>query len=84
MTSRTATSQAIEVFTHLTETIINKIPAIPDASFFSFFETWISFLRYRVNWGTLSFSSLLRQSSALMSIYLIWARTRNQSFAFTH
>ena len=37
MTSRTATSQAIEVFTRLTETNTNKISATPDASFFSFF-----------------------------------------------
>ena len=33
MTSRAATSQTIEVFTRLTETTINKILAIPDASF---------------------------------------------------
>ena len=83
MTSRAATSQALEVFTRLTETTINKISAIPDASFFSFFDTWISFLRYRENRGTLSFSSLLRQSPAVMSIYLIRARKSNQSFTFT-
>ena len=83
MNSRAATSQALEVFTRLTETTINKISAIPDASFFSFFDTWISFLRYRENRGTLSFSSLLRQSPAVMSIYLIRARSRNESFTFT-
>ena len=37
MTSRAATSQALDVFTRLTETTINKISAIPDASFFTFF-----------------------------------------------
>ena len=83
MSSREATSQAIEVFTRLTESTINKISAIPDASFFSFFDTWISFIRYRENRGTLSFAQLLRQSPAVMSIYLIRARTRNESFKFT-
>jgi hypothetical protein len=45
VTSRTTTSQAVVELTRLMETSINKISAIPDVLFFSFFKTWVYFLR---------------------------------------
>jgi hypothetical protein len=82
MSSREVTKNALESLLRLTELSVNKISTVTDASFSSFFDTWIAFLRYRENRGTLKFSVLLRQSPSVMSIYLIRARTRNQIFSF--
>ena len=37
---------------------------------------------YRKNRGTLNFSQLVRQSSVVMAINLLRARSQNQTFAF--
>ena len=73
---------AFESLLRLTELSVNKIFIVTDASFSSFFDTWIAFIRYRENKDTLKFSVLLRQSPSDMSTYLIRARICNHFFSF--